>query len=119
MGKVTNQALSELAIYALSGILVVAIVVSGVAVFFAIKEAPEVASKALKDYFNGGNALKILTVFAVLITSAFLALAGQLSEGSIALLSSISGYILGTIQGEKIQIKPEVISKNNTHESQK
>ncbi len=98
MGKVTNPALSELAIYALSGVLMVAIAVSGIAAFCAIRKAPEVASESLKEFFNGGNALKILTVLSVLITSAFLALVGQLSEGAIALLSSISGYILGTMQ---------------------
>jgi len=112
MGTVTNQDLSELAIYALSGILVVAIVVSGVAAFCAIRKAPEVASESLKEFFNGGNALKILTVFAVLITSAFLALAGQLSEGAIALLSSISGYILGTMQNAKQDMDNQTDEKN-------
>ncbi len=75
---------------------------SAIAAIFAIRHSPEEASNSLKDFFNGGNALKILTVFAVLITATYLALAGQLTDAAIALLSSVSGYVLGTMKsGDK------------------
>ena len=48
----------------------------------------------------------------MLITSAFLALAGQLSEGAIALLSSISGYILGTMQNAKKDMSNQTNTAN-------
>lgn len=97
MEKIANPALSELAIYAMSLVLMVTVVTSGIAAYCAIRKDPTAASESLKEFFNGGNALKILTVFAVLITAAFLALSGNLSEGAIALLSSVSGYVLGTM----------------------
>ena len=92
--------LSITAIYALTFVLVSALALSAIAVIVAIKNSPEVASKSLKEFFNGGNALYILTVFAVLVTAAYLALAGQLSEAAIALLSSVAGYVLGSLKKE-------------------
>jgi len=99
MDAVVSQELSKLAIYAMSIVLVVAIIISGIAATTAIRKNSVATSESIKEFFNGGYALKILTVFAVLITATYLALAGQLSEGAIALLSSISGYVLGTMQG--------------------
>ena len=98
MDVVIDSELSKLVIYAITSILIIVIIVSGIAVSTAIKADPTSASESLKEFFNGGNALKILTVFAVLIAAVFLALAGQLTEGAIAILSSISGYVLGTIR---------------------
>lgn len=99
MDSLESQELSRLAIYAMSIVLTVAIVVSGVAATTALRKNSAATSESIKDFFNGGYALKILTVFAVLITATYLALAGRLSEGAIALLSSVSGYVLGTMHG--------------------
>jgi peptidoglycan/LPS O-acetylase OafA/YrhL len=104
MDSLESQELGRLAIYAMSTVLTVAIVISGVAVTTALRKNSTDASESIKDFFNGGYALKILTVFAVLITATYLALAGRLSEGAIALLSSVSGYVLGTMQGS---IRPD------------
>lgn len=100
MTEIANPELNELVIYALTSILIVTITLSAIAASIAIYKSPDTASHALKDFFNGGDALKILTVFAVLITATFLALAGELSEAAIALLSSISGYVLGSMNGK-------------------
>ncbi len=100
MSELTDLNLRLVSIYALTTILLVALILSGVAAIFAIKSSPDVASKSLKEFFNGGNALKILTVFAVLVTATYLALAGQLSEAAIALLSSVAGYVLGAMKNE-------------------
>ncbi|MCJ8321778.1 MAG: hypothetical protein MJK12_19235 [Colwellia sp.] len=101
MTEISNPELNELVIYALTTILIVTIILATIAACLAICKNPETASNALKDFFNGGDALKILTVFAVLITATFLALAGELSDAAIALLSSISGYVLGSMNGKK------------------
>jgi hypothetical protein len=101
MTQSSGMTLSELAMYSLTVILILTITLSALAAIIAIIRAPEIASVSLKDFFNGGDALKILTVFAILITAAYLALANQLSEAAIALLSSISGYVLGKLSGTK------------------
>lgn len=100
MEKIADPTLSELAIYAMSLVLMVTVVTSGIAAYCAIQKDPTAASECLKEFFSGGNSLKILTVFAVLVTATYLALSGNLSEGAIALLSSVSGYVLGTMQNK-------------------
>ena len=92
--------LSLIAMYALTVILLLILLLSAIAAIFAIKKSPEIVSKSLEEFFNGGNALKILTVFAVLVTASYLALADQLSDAVIALLSSIAGYVLGALKKE-------------------
>lgn len=111
MTETVNTNLNELVIYSLTSILLLIILVSSVAAIIAIIKTPDVASESLKEFFNGGDALKILTVFAVLITATFLALASQLSEAAIALLSSISGYVLGAMKNSKKS--EDALNKNN------
>lgn len=101
MENTIDPDLSLITIYALTIVLITALLISAVAAVFAIRSAPDVAAKSLKEFFSGGNALKILTVFAVLITMTYLALAGQLSEAAIALLSSVAGYVLGSLKKEQ------------------
>ncbi|GGW74930.1 hypothetical protein [Alteromonas halophila] len=100
MTVLNDQSLSMLAMYALTAILLVALIMSAIAAVFAFKYAPESTAASLLTFFSGGTALKILTVFAVLITATYLALANQLTEAAIALLSSVAGYVLGSIRAE-------------------
>lgn len=98
MQPLTDPNLSLIAMYALTGLLFTGLLVSGMAAIYVISKAPDTAATSFQAFFDGGNALKILTVFAVLVTAAYLALAGQLSEAAIALLSSIGGYVLGALK---------------------
>jgi hypothetical protein len=59
-----------------------------------------IASEYLTRVFVGGAALRLLTVLAVILSATVLSLAGQLKEGTIALLSGIAGYVLGGIGAE-------------------
>lgn len=93
--------LNLVAITALTTVLLTALILCAISAIFAFNKAPEVASESLKEFFDGGNSLKIITVFAVLITAAYLGLADQLSEAAIALLSSVAGYVLGSLKNEK------------------
>ena len=61
------------------------------------KQDSENATEALKFFFEGGNALRIATVLVIIGTAAVLALADKLSEGVLALMSGIAGYVLGGI----------------------
>ena len=47
---------------------------------------------------TSNNALQILTVTAVLVVAMYLALAERLTEGALTLLSSVAGYVLGSLQ---------------------
>ena len=99
--EITDPNLSLIAIYALTIVLLSAIFLCAGSAIVALRSAPEIASESLKEFFTGGNSLKILTVFAVLVTAAYLALAGRLSEAAIALLSSVAGYVLGSLKQDE------------------
>lgn len=100
MENISESNLSLVTIYALTTLLFTALILSAIAAIVAVRKSPEVASESLKEFFNGGNALKILTVFAVLVTATYLALASQLTEAVVALLSSVVGYVLGSMKKE-------------------
>src|SRR6516225_3821649 len=79
--------------------VVVAIAIVGLTVVSSIsfRQDNKVASEFLTRVFVGGAALRLLTVLAVILSATVLSLAGQLKEGTIALLSGIAGYVLGGI----------------------
>jgi hypothetical protein len=83
----------------LSSAVVVAIAIVGLTVVSSIsfRQDNKVASEFLTRVFVGGAALRLLTVLAVILSATVLSLAGQLKEGTIALLSGIAGYVLGGI----------------------
>ena len=58
----------------------------------------KVASEYLTPVFGAGSALQLLTVLSVILSATVLALAGQLQDGAVALLSGIAGYVLGSIR---------------------
>lgn len=59
---------------------------------------PQQATNALIGLVEGGNSIRLLSTFCVIIAATFLALTGALSEGAIALLSSVAGFMLGGIR---------------------
>ena len=102
--SIVNNDLSQLAIYMLTGVLVVLIVSACVVLGFAVRKDAVAVSKSMNEFFSNNNTLKLFTVVCILISATFLALVGQLSNGIIALLSSISGYVLGSLQSEKTKL---------------
>ena len=80
------------------GIAVIA--VSVVAIIRLKRENPQHKSD-LFAFLQEANGLRILTVFTVILAALFLAITGNLTEGATALLSSIAGYVLGSMKREK------------------
>ena len=70
--------------------------------YVSFNEDSKVASEYLTVVFGAGSALQLLTVLAVILSATVLALAGQLQEGTIALLSGIAGYVLGSIRSHSL-----------------
>jgi hypothetical protein len=52
----------------------------------------------LRNIFSQTRFLELTTVLAIIVSGTFLALAGALSEGIVALLSGIGGYVLGGLR---------------------
>jgi len=59
------------------------------------------AGKSFGLLFQRGNFLRITTVVIVVVAAMFLALAGKLSDGAVALLSGVAGIALGGLDRSK------------------
>lgn len=89
--------LPALVLVCLSIIIIIFLIVSCFVAHTTIKHNPN-AAEFLNSFFTSSNALQILTVCSVVITAMFLALSDRLNEGVLALLSSVAGYVLGSLQ---------------------
>ena len=90
------------------GIVVFAIVcalcvaVGGIVLAIAFRKDPKEATETVRTFFEGGNALRVATVLAVLGTITVLSFASKLTEGVLTLMSGIVGYVLGGLhRGEE------------------
>jgi hypothetical protein len=63
---------------------------------------------ALQEIFRSERALQLVSVAAIVFALLVLALTNKISEGAIALLASIGGYVLGNLS------KPQKSSPNTT-----
>ena len=83
------------------GITVLAIVMGLLVVSGAIvasiyfKSAPEHAAQGSNDFFKSQSATRLLTVMLVVSAACVLSLFHVLNDGAIAILSGITGYVLG------------------------
>jgi len=67
------------------------------------------APKSLGLLFQRIGALRILTVFMVLLALIILALLSKLDDGAIAILGSVAGYALGGMDGRREQPRLEPV----------
>jgi len=95
-----NEGLVLYTIIAISVVLSVTIIGLSVVSYVSFHKDNKVASEYLTRVFEGGSALRLMTVLAVILSATVLSLAGQLKEGTIALLSGVAGYVLGGIGTE-------------------
>lgn len=77
-------------------ILMGVLVVSGAVVAsIYFKSAPEHAAQGSNDFFKSQSATRLLTVMLVVSAACVLSLFHVLNDGAIAILSGITGYVLG------------------------
>lgn len=90
-----NPDLAKFSLISFVIVSVLCVLVGGVVLGIAFWKDPRQATEAVKAFFEGGNALRIATVLVILGTTTVLAFADKLSEGILALMSGIAGYVLG------------------------
>jgi len=95
-----NPELSRIAILCISVILTIAFVGATIVSGVVARQRPEESTQALLGLVEGGNSIRLLSTLAVVVVATFLALAGSLTEGTIALLSSVAGFMLGGVKRE-------------------
>lgn len=93
--------MSELIIYSITiiiGLICIAFIVVGSIAFWRTQKG---AAKSFGLLFQRGNFLRIGTVVMVVVATIFLAIAEKLSEGAVAVLSGVAGYVLGGLDRSK------------------
>ena len=93
-----NAELARVAMLCLSAVLVLAVVGAVVVSCLVARKRPEESTAALLSLVEGGNAVRLLTTMGVIVVACFLTLAGSLTDGAIALLSSVAGFMLGGVR---------------------
>jgi hypothetical protein len=111
-----NVDLAKFALAVFAIVCAVCIVVGGVAFAVAFRKDPGKAAESVRALFEGGNVLRVATVFGVLGTTTVLLFADKLTEGALALMSGIVGYVLGGLhRGSATERSPRNSSQG--HES--
>ncbi|MGH7177495.1 MAG: hypothetical protein ACREJC_08965 [Tepidisphaeraceae bacterium] len=86
---------SDYALTAYGIVFAISVVAGVLALATMFKKDPTKAVEALKAFYDGGNALRIITVAAILATVGMLAYADKLTDSIVSLLSGIAGFVLG------------------------
>ena len=82
-------------IYAFSGVIICALVAFAIVGAVAFSKVERGAGKSFGLLFSRGNFLRISTVVFCVFAVVVLAVSGKLSEGAVAILSGIAGFVLG------------------------
>lgn len=84
--------------------LLYAMVVIGVIVVIvtAIRRIQVGHSSSVKELFKQTRFLELTTVLVIIISGTYLAVSHALTEGVVALLSGIAGYVLGGLSDSKL-----------------
>jgi len=93
-----NAELAQVAMLCVSVILGLAVAGAAVVSSLVALKRPEESKAAILGLAEGGNAVRLLTTMGVIVVVCFLALAGSLTNGAIALLSSVAGFMLGGVR---------------------
>jgi hypothetical protein len=72
---------------------------------FAFSKVEQGAGKSFGLLFIRSNSLRISTVVFCIFALVVLAMSGELSEGAVAVISSIAGFVLGGVPKETSEQK--------------
>ena len=93
----TDIEMLRIVVYAFSVVIVAALVGFAVVGGIAFSKVEKGAGKSFGLLFSRGNFLRISTVAFCVFAVVVLAIAGKLSEGAVAVLSGIAGFVLGGV----------------------
>ena len=97
MSTTTDIEMLRTVVYAFTGVIIAALAAFAVVGGIAFSKVERGAGKSFGLMFTRGNFLRISTVVFCVFAVVVLAVAGKLSEGAVAVLSGISGFVLGGV----------------------
>ena len=87
-------------IYAFTAVLIVALLSFAVVGSVAFSKVEKGAGKSFGLLFSRGNFLRICTVVICIFAVVALAISGKLTDGAVAVISGIAGFVLGGVSKE-------------------
>jgi membrane-anchored protein YejM (alkaline phosphatase superfamily) len=84
-------------IYSITGIYIVIMIGFTIIAYAALNKVHKDHSHFLPVILHESNFLKLATVLGIIASATYLALANQLTEGVVAILSGIAGYVLAGV----------------------
>jgi hypothetical protein len=91
----TDIEMLRIVVYAFSSVIIAAVIAFAAIGRIAFSKVKRGAGKSFGLMFSRGNFLRISTVVFCVFAVVVLALSDKLSEGAVAVLSGISGFVLG------------------------
>ncbi len=93
----TDIEMLRIVVYSFTGVIVAALAAFAIVGGIAFSKIERGAGKSFGLMFSRGNFLRISTVVFCVFAVVVLAFAGKLSEGAVAVLSGIAGFVLGGV----------------------
>ena len=90
--------LAKSGLWVLGVVAALTLIAAGSIGFTAVWKQSDQSKTIVSDAIRGGIVMRMGTIFGIVTAACVLALCGALSEGAIAFLSGIAGYVLGGIQ---------------------
>src|SRR5215510_453393 len=87
--------ITKYVIISITTIISLVVIAFGVVGGIAFSKVQAGAGKSFGLLFQRGNFTRVITVFGVIVAVIFLALSDRLTEGAVAVLSGVAGFVLG------------------------
>ncbi|MDR2195547.1 MAG: hypothetical protein LBE50_02935 [Gallionellaceae bacterium] len=107
----TDIEMLRIVVCAFASVLIVALIAFAIIGRTAFSKVERGAGKSFGFMFSRGNFLRISTVVFCIFAVVVLAITGKLSDGAIAVLSGIAGFVLG---GTSTNSRPSFRTKSGT-----
>ena len=91
----TDIQMLQIVVYSFSGVIIAALIAFAVVGSIAFSKINQGAGKSFGLLFFRGEFLRMATVILCIFSVVILSFGGKLTDGAIALLSGIIGFVLG------------------------
>jgi hypothetical protein len=91
-------------------IVSIAIIVFGIVAAIIFLGPRRETARSFGQMFQTGNVLRFATLIIVAILASFLSLVDQLSNGAVAILAGVAGFILGNLERTPVNPKTEDVA---------
>jgi membrane associated rhomboid family serine protease len=92
-------------------IVSIAIIVFGIVAAIVFLGPRKETARSFGLMFQTGNILRLATLIIVVIAASFLSLVDKLSNGAVAVLAGVAGFMLGNLERTPVRDETEDVEK--------